>query len=271
MSDPLESVPSLRNAPPAEPADPLAPVPDAPDAPDAAETTPFRQEPTKGAANAPPVDWRALLDRALVFLSTASNETLGACLVGLGAGTYLVLGRVGLILIGVVGGVALHATWESHVHGDQSPEKSQKLRRKELGVDIAHRVLSWRETRAKGNSQDDDDADLSVKLYSGQELDFSDFRPATAAALTELTDAVVRDYVKYARAREQLLSMYMSNAMQVVVQPHHSKRTSLSQLVSTDIDCFPHLHVHASLPQATRRYLCRFCDQILVVHDHLLL
>jgi hypothetical protein len=192
MSDPIEPAPSLREPPPA-PADPLAPVPDAPAA--AAHKTPFREDAPKPAANAPPVDWRALLDRTLVFLSTASNETLGACLVGLGAGTYLILGRVGLILIGVVGGVALHATWEHHAHGDHGPETSQELRRKELGVDIAHRVLSWRERRDKGNSQDGEDADLSVKLYSGQELDFSSFRPETAAALTELTDAVIRDHL----------------------------------------------------------------------------
>ncbi|OAG03717.1 uncharacterized protein CC84DRAFT_1165904 [Paraphaeosphaeria sporulosa] len=186
MSDPIEPVPSLR--------DPLAPVPDTPDA---AEESPPRADAAKAAANAPPVDWSALLDRALVFLSTASNETLGACLVGLGAGTYLVLGRVGLILIGVVGGVALHATWESHAHGDRGPETSHEVRRKELGVDIAHRVLSWREKRDKSSGDDDHDADLSVKLYSGQELDFSDFRPETAAALTELTDAIIRDYVKW--------------------------------------------------------------------------
>ncbi|KAJ4346383.1 uncharacterized protein N0V89_010312 [Didymosphaeria variabile] len=194
MTDPLEPVPSLREPPTDAPADPLAPVPGAPNA---TEKTPLREEVSKEGANAPSIDWKALLDRALVFLSTASNETLGACLVGLGAGTYLILGRVGLLLIGVVGGVALHATWESHAHGDHGAEKSQDLRRKELGVDIAHRVLSWREQRDKGSSQDDDDADLSVKLYSGQELDFSDFRPETAAALTELTDAVIRDYVKW--------------------------------------------------------------------------
>ena len=53
-----------------------------------------------------------LTSYALNFLSNASNETLGACFVGLGATTYLVLGRIGLVLIGVVGGVVLHATWD---------------------------------------------------------------------------------------------------------------------------------------------------------------
>lgn len=271
MSDPIESAPSLRRPPPAETTtepttDPLAEVPDTP----AADNTPAPHGDTrKDAADASPIDWRALLDRALVFLSTASNETLGACLLGLGAGTYLILGRVGLVLIGVVGGVTLHATWESHAHGDRGPEKSQELRRRELGVDIAHRVLSWRENRDKSSSEDTDDADLSVKLYSGQQLDFSDFRPETAAALTELTDAVIRDYVKYARARRP--SMYLSNAIQVVVQPHHSQRNSLSRLLATDVHCFPHLHVHPPLPQATSRCLCRFRDQVVLPLDHLLL
>src|SRR5277367_4066951 len=53
---------------------------------------------------------RDLTNATLNFLSTASNETLGAFVVGLAASTYLVLGRLGLVLIGAVGGVILHAT-----------------------------------------------------------------------------------------------------------------------------------------------------------------
>ncbi len=41
-----------------------------------------------------------ITNRVLQFLSTASNETLGACVVGLCASTYLVLGRAGLLLLG---------------------------------------------------------------------------------------------------------------------------------------------------------------------------
>lgn len=268
MSDTIEPVPNLREPPIDESTDPLAPVPDAHPATD---KTNARGEGSKEGANAPSVDWKSLLDRTLVFLSTASNETLGACLVGLGAGTYLILGRVGLILIGVVGGIALHATWEGHVHGQDGPDKTQELRRRELGVDIAHRVLSWREQRGRSSSlEDGHDADLSVKLFSGQELDFSEFRPDTAAALTELTDAVIRDYVKYAHARTLPVYTSLSNTMQVVVQPHHSRRNTLSQLLSTNLDCLPDIHVHAPFSQATSRHFCRFRDQIVVVHDHLL-
>ncbi|KAH8712238.1 PXA domain-containing protein [Phaeosphaeriaceae sp. PMI808] len=166
---------------------------------------------TQNAAtqDAPLIELKTLTDHALRFLATASNETLGACLVGLSAGTYLILGRVGLVLIGVVGGVVLHATWEGslqngHHHGSNKTTtgKSAEVRRRELGVDVAQRVLDWREARAgqqekEQGGRQDDKSDLSLKMYSGKPLDFSDFKPDTADALTELTDAVIRDYVKW--------------------------------------------------------------------------
>ncbi|KAF2011849.1 hypothetical protein BU24DRAFT_396460 [Aaosphaeria arxii CBS 175.79] len=140
-----------------------------------------------------------LVDNVLQFLSTSSNETLGACLAGLGAATYLVLGRVGLILIGVVGGVVLHASWEGHAQrGDDGTTLGKEKRRRELSTDIVKRVLNWRETVTKDKStSSEDNSDLDVLLQSGQQLDYSDFRPETAAALTELTDAVIRDYVRW--------------------------------------------------------------------------
>ncbi|KAF1915990.1 PXA domain-containing protein [Ampelomyces quisqualis] len=142
------------------------------------------------AQPAPAYDASALADGALQFLATASNETLGACLVGLGAGTYLVLGRVGLVLMGVVGGVVLHATW-----GGEGAQKSSgdAARRRELGVDVAHRLLGWRDSRTAATAHGEDDRHDPPPLS----LDYSAFEPETAAALTELTDAVVRDYVKW--------------------------------------------------------------------------
>ncbi|KAF2823076.1 hypothetical protein CC86DRAFT_329625 [Ophiobolus disseminans] len=158
-------------------------------------------ESQKATPNAQSFDLKALTDRTLQFLATASNETLGACLVGLSAGTYLILGRVGLVLIGVVGGVVLHATWEGNAQsGGHGADKgrSNEARRRELGMDIAQRVLDWRNTSAQAKGRhEEDDSDLSLKLYSGKPLDFSDFKPETAAALTELVDAVIRDYVKW--------------------------------------------------------------------------
>ncbi|OCK78168.1 hypothetical protein K432DRAFT_302579 [Lepidopterella palustris CBS 459.81] len=153
---------------------------------------------SNGAQNAQ-ITIQALTDRALHFLATASNETLGACLVGLSATTYLVLGRVGLVLIGVVGGVVLHATWEGNVHGNRDDRaRSQETRRRETGLDVVHRVLDWRSsvTESKGTSKDDD-CSMDVKLYSGKHLDYSDYQPETASALNEFTDAVIRDYVKW--------------------------------------------------------------------------
>ncbi|EFQ89636.1 hypothetical protein PTT_14003, partial [Pyrenophora teres f. teres 0-1] len=152
----------------------------------------------KTDTNAPSLDIKALTDRTLHFLATASNETLGACLAGLGAGTYLILGRVGLVLIGVVGGVVLHATWEGHHGGEKETTGAGESKKRELAADIAQRVLDWRNTKVQEkNSQEHDSFDLNLQLYSGKKLDYSDFKPETAAALTELTDAVMRDYVKW--------------------------------------------------------------------------
>ncbi|KAF2259463.1 hypothetical protein CC78DRAFT_562631 [Lojkania enalia] len=169
-----------------------SPAPAMADQPNAPKDAP------KDVNNTLPLDVKTLTDRALKFLATASNEALGACLVGLGAATYLVLGRVGLLLIGVAGGVVLHATWEGHTGGDASTAPTQESRKRELGVEIVHRVLDWRNETVKGQENgQENESNTDVMLYSGKELNFSDFRPDTAAALTELTDAVIRDYVKW--------------------------------------------------------------------------
>lgn len=203
--------------------------------------------------NALPLDVKALTDRALHFLATASNETLGACLAGLGAGTYLILGRVGLVLIGVVGGVVLHATWEGH-HSDGrgAGGKNAEARKRELGADIAQRVLDWRNLHAPDTARQHGGDDLSVLLYSGKKLDYSGFRPDTAAALTELTDAVIRDYVKYVL---HVVLRYSSNTLQVVVLTPTAHRGNLSRLVPPDLDRFRALHVCTRLPQTPSRQL----------------
>ena len=138
---------------------------------------------------------RDLTTRTLEFLSNASNETLGACIVGLGAVTWLVLGRLGLVLIGIVGGVVLHATWEGDVHNNASDEarESEAKKRREKGLDIAMRVLNWRE-RKEGSRVPGDP--LNVES-SHKELDFASFPPETKDALTNLVDAIVRDYVRW--------------------------------------------------------------------------
>lgn len=134
-------------------------------------------------------------ERALEFLGNASNEALGACLVGLGAATYIVLGRVGLVLIGVVGGVALHASWDSS-HADVDGETKKKLkldRQKETGIEVALRVLEWRQKQ----STDILDAESKDAPVVDLSKDFSSFQPETGQALEELTNSIVRDYIKY--------------------------------------------------------------------------
>jgi hypothetical protein len=142
---------------------------------------------------------QSITDQALQFLSTASNETIGACLVGLGATTYMVLGRVGLVLMGVVGGVVLHATWEGNI-GDSSgvaeARAAEERRRREIGLDVVKRALTWQ--ISKKTSQDGDGiASDKVELITSKTLDYNSYPPETATAMTELTDAIVRDYVKF--------------------------------------------------------------------------
>lgn len=142
---------------------------------------------------------RDLTDTVLQFLSNASNETLAACAAGLCASTYLVLGRVGLVIIGAVGGIVLHATWEASNTADttgQGGAGEGKRRRAQLGIEVAQRVLEWRNT----NKKDTDGSDLASgnteASSKSKPLDYSDFRPATRGALVALTDSVIRDYVK---------------------------------------------------------------------------
>lgn len=143
--------------------------------------------------------FQQLADRALQFLSSASNETLGACVVGLGATTYFVLGRIGLVLIGVVGGVVLHATWEQSVQDPKDGESRavEIKRRKQIGLDVVSHVLEWRQMSSERNKEVVEEEEASnFKGGNVVEFNFADFQPSTASAMTGLIDAVVRDYVK---------------------------------------------------------------------------
>lgn len=145
-----------------------------------------------------------LTSKVLDFLSHASNETLGACIVGLGVTTWIILGRVGLILIGIVVGVVLHATWENNGQGHHEDENSRldARRRREQGLDVVSRVLDWR-GRTKNIALQDDFAEDFQKP-----LDFSGFQKETASALTGLTDTIIHDYVKYVETwRESPLTL----------------------------------------------------------------
>ena len=124
--------------------------------------------------------------RALQFLSTASPGTLGAIAAGIGAVVYLILGRMGLLIIGAFCGVVAFIAWEA-----RNPEVS-KIVRGEKAVDVLERLLldlnNSREAASAGN--EDDDQNYTIK-------NFDDFRPETREALAALVDAIVRDYVKW--------------------------------------------------------------------------
>ncbi|KAK3674524.1 hypothetical protein LTR78_005610 [Recurvomyces mirabilis] len=138
---------------------------------------------------------QSFTDGALHFLSHASNETLGACLVGLGASTYLVLGRVGLLFIGVAGGVVLHATWEGvrQDDRDEATKRAEQEHKREVGVQVAKRLLDWRSS-ARAAPEEESDA---IKIYADQQLDFSAFEAETEKALNTFADAIIKDYVHY--------------------------------------------------------------------------
>ncbi|CAD0099774.1 unnamed protein product [Aureobasidium mustum] len=157
------------------------------------------EKPSAVTASAASMQLQDMADKALHFLSHASNETLGACLVGLAATTYFVLGRIGLVLIGIVGGVALHATWDaSHSSPDRlDANEAERKKRKEVGLDVVQRLLLSREKTRQNADMDESDDEIRP-LVSTRAADFSSFRPDTQAALNVFTDAIIRDYVKYA-------------------------------------------------------------------------
>ncbi|KAL5321804.1 hypothetical protein ACEPPN_009767 [Leptodophora sp. 'Broadleaf-Isolate-01'] len=137
---------------------------------------------SKHTSSEPPEE--DLTTRALRFLSTASPETIGGIAVGLAASTYLILGRLGLVLIGAVGGIVLHAAWERQ----SNDAGSNGDIRREKGLDVVKRILDLRE--AQKSSEDDEDDKVVGNSFEG-------FQPETAAALNELVEAVIRDYVKW--------------------------------------------------------------------------
>lgn len=136
-------------------------------------------------------------DASLQFFSTASNETLGACAIGLCASTYLVLGRVGLVLIGAVGGVVLHATWEAQLHEGGPKAQDGAVRRRELGIEVVRRVLDWRDLRHETATETEQKGESSEHSGPSKVVDYKDFQPETREALIGFTDAAIRDYVKW--------------------------------------------------------------------------
>jgi len=140
-----------------------------------------------------------LIDYTLNFLSTSSNETLLGVFSLLILLTYIILGRIGLLLIGVAVGVVLHASWEGsdHEHAGEASHTNKSNRRRELALEVSHRLLDWPKRVVASDNQNDNDGPISSpEDLSLADLEYATFQPATAGALRTLTDAVIKDYVK---------------------------------------------------------------------------
>ena len=134
---------------------------------------------------------KELLDSALHFFSTASNEALLCVFACLMVVTYIILGRLGLILIGAIVGVILHASWEGGSNEPRGHEAGViNSRRRDFSLHVANKLLDW-PTRKPSV-----DLDTRRASESTLDLDYSTFRPKTAVALKSLTDAIIKDYVK---------------------------------------------------------------------------
>ncbi|KAJ5543032.1 PX-associated sorting nexin 13 [Penicillium sp. DV-2018c] len=155
--------------------------------------------PTQVHASSPVIP-KEFIDASLNFLSTSSNETLLGVLALLILVTYIILGRIGLLLIGVAVGVVLHASWEGSdtEHTDGASHAQRFNRRKELALEVASRLLDWPKPAVSSDSQNGDAVPISTpEDMSSADLEYAAFQPATAGALKRLTDAVIADYVKY--------------------------------------------------------------------------
>jgi hypothetical protein len=135
-------------------------------------------------------DDEALASKVFGFIATATPGTLGGVAVGLAATTYLVLGRLGLVLIGAFGGIVSFIQWE------QRNAEVIRAVRGERGVDVLARLLATRESSEtpespEGSTPDDADADGALART------FESMQPETREAMNELVDAVIENYVKW--------------------------------------------------------------------------
>lgn len=137
------------------------------------------------------------INHTLNFLATANNETLLGVLALLILVTYIILGRIGLLLIGVAVGVVLHASWEGLDQHTGEASHNKPTRRKELALEVSSRLLEWPKRAMTSDAKSDHEESIRApEELSLADLEYATFQPATADALRILTDAVVRDYIK---------------------------------------------------------------------------
>jgi hypothetical protein len=107
----------------------------------------------------------------------------------------MVLGRLGLLLIGMTLGVALHASWVGMDHSNSS--EYTIIGRKQLSLSIVHKLLNREGTYpVKADSNTHDAGEDHHRALSVSDVDVLSLGPITASALHSLIDAAMRDYVK---------------------------------------------------------------------------
>lgn len=160
--------------------------------------SPSKEHPTQDPITNTAIS-KEFIDATLGFLSTSTNETLLGVFALLALITYIILGRIGLLLIGVVLGVILHASWEGsdNEYSDQTSHAQKPNRRRKLALEVSNRLLDWPKRASALDIQGEDDGSIStLEDMSSADLEYATFQPATADALKTLTDAVIKDYVR---------------------------------------------------------------------------
>lgn len=130
------------------------------------------------------------VDLLLDFLSKSSNGTLLCAYIISIIAAFVILGHVGLLVIGTVLGIILHASWEG--------TRNDTERRKDVTSEVSKGLLAWPQRNALGNEEEECTGTESAAIDTVPEgdMDYSIFPPAAAAALRSLTDATIDNYVK---------------------------------------------------------------------------
>ena len=118
--------------------------------------------------------------QVLQFFADAPDGVLGVCAIGAASVIYAIFGQVGLLAIGVVSGVLLHAYFVG-VHGEKEP-----------GVGQIGKALEGKGAQKIKSMVDVEDVEVDTP-----EVEFKDFRPETGAALDEIVARTIKDYVSY--------------------------------------------------------------------------
>lgn len=147
----------------------------------------------KPAAAPPSSTSQSLVDQVSLFVAHADGTTLISISAGVVAVSYVLLGRLALLLVGAIGGVILHIWWEGQDNGTSGDnEETAKRKRHELSLEVANRLTAL--YADNGSKQEEDEGALNRSGESSP--DYSRMGPATEAALTALTDSVIADYVR---------------------------------------------------------------------------